>query len=45
MNALLIWFKKFFCKHTEKTQIFICYQDRYVREICVCCGEEIYSDL
>lgn len=39
------WFEKMFCKHKNKTEIFRCYQDRYVSEVCNDCGKVIYSDL
>jgi len=39
------WFGKMFCKHKNKTEIFRCYQDRYVIEVCNDCGKVIYSDL
>jgi hypothetical protein len=39
------WFEKMFCKHKNKTEIFRCYQDRYVSEVCNNCGKVIYSDL
>ena len=39
------WFEKMFCKHKNKTEIFRCYQDRHVRELCNDCGKVIYSDL
>lgn len=39
------WFEKMFCKHKSKTEIFRCYQDRYVSEVCNDCGKVIYSDL
>ena len=41
----IIWFEKMFCKHKDKTEIFRCYQDRYVRELCNDCVKVIYSDL
>jgi len=39
------WFEKMFCKHKNKTEIFRCYQDRYVSEVCNDCCKIIYSDL
>jgi len=39
------WFEKIFCKHKKKTEIFRCYQDRYVSEVCNDCCKIIYSDL
>ena len=39
------WFEKMFCKHKDKTEIYRCYQDRYVSEVCNDCGKVIYSDL
>ena len=47
-SALLMpirWFEKMFCKHKNKTEIFRCYQDRYVSGVCNDCGKVIYSDL
>jgi hypothetical protein len=39
------WFEKMFCKHKNKTEIFRCYQEGYVSEVCNDCGKVIYSDL
>lgn len=34
-----------FCKHKNKKTLFICYQDRYIKEQCIECNKIIYSDL
>lgn len=49
--AIEIWnkirklFQTIFCKHNNKKEIFICYQDRYVKEKCNNCDKIIYSDI
>ena len=39
------WNVKRTCKHQLTTEVFRCYQDRYVKEKCNICNKELYSDL
>ncbi len=39
------WNVKRTCKHQLTTEVFRCYQDRYVKEQCNTCNKELYFDL
>ena len=39
------WYERMFCKHIEKIEIYRCYQDRYISNVCCSCGKVVYSDL
>lgn len=38
-------YKKIFCIHKNKTHIFTCYQDRYIKEQCDDCGKILYEEI
>lgn len=44
-RKLYWWNVKRTCKHQLTTEVFRCYQDRYVVEQCNVCNEELYFDL
>lgn len=39
------WNVKRTCKHQLTTEVFRCYQYRYVKEQCNTCNKELYFDL
>lgn len=44
-RKLYWWNVKRTCKHQLTTEVFRCYQDRYVIEKCNTCNNELYFDL
>lgn len=44
-RKLYWWNVKRTCKHQLTTEVFRCYQDRYVKEQCNTCNKELYFDL
>lgn len=44
-QKMYCWSVKITCKHKLTTEIFRCYQDRYVKEQCNACNKEFYLDL
>ena len=45
LSKIILEIKRFFCRHRNKTIVFISYQDRYVEEKCDDCKSIIYKDL
>lgn len=45
LNRIRLFIKSYFCTHKKKETLYICYQDRYVKEKCIICNNIIYSDL
>jgi ribonuclease I len=44
-RKLYWWNVKITCKHQLTTEVYRCYQDRYVKEQCNVCNKELYFDL
>jgi hypothetical protein len=44
MKKLKMYLTQLLCRHRDKAEIFICYQDRYVHERCKKCGKDIYAE-
>lgn len=44
-KRIYFWNLQRTCKHPLTTEVFRCYQDRYVKEQCNVCNKEFYFDL
>ena len=44
-RKVYLWNMKRNCNHQLTTEVFRCYQDRYVKEQCNTCNKELYFDL
>lgn len=45
MKQLLTYLKQLFCRHRRTFEIFVDYQERYVKSGCEQCGKIIYKDI
>lgn len=45
MVNVILKIKQYFCKHTDRQEIYRSYQDRFVQNVCKECGKIIYEDI